>query len=102
LLLENGQVVQFVEDRGVETVTELAQISPRQVQAFEQRLQQHSFNHLNGLSYPAPNTADARTVTLTARGGTTQYADAAIDQLPSALQRVIQDWEQLVSADPGE
>jgi hypothetical protein len=102
LLLEDGQVVQFVEDRGVEAVTELTQISPRQVQAFEQRLQQHSFNHLNGLSYPAPNTADARTITLTARGGTTQYADAAIDQLPSALQRVIQDWEQLVSADLSE
>jgi hypothetical protein len=97
LLLENGQVVQFVEEQGVETVTELARLSPRQVQAFDQQLQQYSFSHFNGLYYGSP-TADTRTITVMGRGGTVRYADTAIDQLPSALQRVIQAWEQLIAA----
>ena len=98
LLLEDGQVVQFADDQGVSTATELNRLSPEQVQAFTELLQQQSFSNLHGLNYSAPaGAADYRTITLTSRGSTTRYADIAQDQLPSALQQVIQAWEQMIS-----
>lgn len=98
LLLEDGQVVQFADDQGVSTATELTQVSPDQVQAFAELLEQQSFSNLHSLSYPAPaGAADYRTITFTSRGSTTRYADIVQDQLPSALQQVIQAWEQMIS-----
>lgn len=100
LLLEDGQVVQFADDQGVSTATELNRLSPEQVQAFVELLQQQSFSNLHSLNYSAPTgAADHRTITLTSQGSTTRYADIVQDQLPSALQQVIQAWEQLISAE---
>lgn len=98
LLLEDGQVVQFVDEQGVSTATELNQLDPEQMQAFVELLHQQLFSNLNGLNYPAPaGAADYRTVTLSSQGGVTRYTDIAQDQLPSALQQVIQAWEQTLS-----
>jgi len=98
LLLEDGQIVQFADDQGVSTATELTQVSSEQVQAFIELLQQQSFSNLHSLNYPAPaGAADYRTITFTSQGSTTRYADINQDQLPSALQQVIQAWNQMVS-----
>lgn len=103
LLLEDGQVVQFVDDQGVANVIELNRLSPQQVQAFERLLQEQRFANLNQLSYPAASgAADYMTVTLTSRGSAIRYADIVEDQLPSALQQVIQAWDQVISDDRGD
>lgn len=98
LLLEDGQVVQFADDQGVSTATELNQLDPEQVQAFVEVVQQQLFSNLHGLNYAAPTgAADYRTITLISQRGVTRYADIVQDQLPSALQQVIQAWEQTIS-----
>ncbi|NJO40187.1 MAG: hypothetical protein HC769_30030 [Cyanobacteria bacterium CRU_2_1] len=93
LLLEDGQVVQLVD---AAPPVELNRLSPQEVEAFKQLLQEQQFGSLNGLSYPAPSgAADYLTLTLVGRGGMVQAADIVQDQLPPSLQQVIQAWEEI-------
>lgn len=100
VLLADGQVVQFTDDRGVSTSMELNRISVAEVAEFQERLRDQRFGNLNGLDYPAiGNSADSFTITLTGQGSTTRYADIVYDQLPSALQEIIQAWNTITTGE---
>lgn len=99
VLLADGQVVQFADDRGVSTSMELNRISVAEVEEFQELLRDQRFSNLNGLHYSAIGTADAFTITLTGQGSTTRYDDIVYDQLPSALQEIIQAWNTITTGD---
>jgi hypothetical protein len=71
-------------------------LSPQQVRQFQQVLQEQKFPNLDGLRYITDAAfADYPTTTLQAMGSTVEYIDLEQDNLPQALQAVIQAWEQL-------
>jgi hypothetical protein len=76
--------------------SQFRQISPQQVEAFRQLLQQQQFSHFDGLNYSASD-ADSITVTLMAQEGTTQYNSAIEGQLPAGLGEIVRSWDELVS-----
>jgi hypothetical protein len=95
-LLSDGRVVQLINDRGNFTQIEVNRVSQRQVNEFEQLLEELRFGSLNQIDYSgSAAAADYFTVTLTGRGSTTRYADITQDQLPSALQEVIRAWDRI-------
>ncbi len=78
------------------SVTEIRQISPQQIQQFQQLLESQKFSCFNQLSYQVPEgAADLITITLTSPGGTTKYVEIVQGSLPKALQEVIQGWNQI-------
>jgi hypothetical protein len=94
-LYEDGRVIQ---QRPGSNQTRSYTVSRQQVQQFRQLLEQQRFEQFNRLSYPAPRgAADYFTVTLISRSSTAQYADMVQDQVPSALQQVIQTWNAIAS-----
>jgi hypothetical protein len=100
VLLDDGRVIRVWRNAPGRPPQLLRRIPPPQVQQFEQALQGLRFANLDGLSYAAPpGSADYLTVTMTTRDGTTQYADGRQDQLPTAMQRMIQSWNAIVGAD---
>jgi hypothetical protein len=76
--------------------SQFRQISPQQVQDFQQLLQQQQFKTFDGLNYSASD-AESVTVTLISKDGTTQYKSVIEDQLPAGLLEIIRSWDQLVS-----
>ncbi|NEQ16495.1 MAG: hypothetical protein F6K44_23010, partial [Moorea sp. SIO3E2] len=102
-LLNNGQVIQqYIRINGNSTPTEIARISRQDVKGFKKFLNKDvDFSQFDQLSYPAPiGAADYISVTLSSNAGTTRYADIGSNQLPEALQQVIQNWETIVSSLP--
>jgi hypothetical protein len=76
--------------------SQFRQISPQQVEAFQQLLQQQQFNNFDGLNYSASD-ADSITVTLMGQNGVTQYNSAIEEQLPAGLVEIVRSWDELVS-----
>ena len=71
-------------------------ISPEEARQFQQLLQDQRFPNLNGLRYITDAAfADYPTTTLQAMGSTVQYIDLEQDNLPPALQTILQAWEEL-------
>jgi len=74
----------------------LKQLSPQQVQQFQQLLEQQRFPNLDGMQYlTSAVLADYPKTTLQAMGSTVDYVDLEEDSLPQSLQSVIQAWNQL-------
>jgi len=74
----------------------IAQLSRQQVRQFQQVLQQQRFACFDRQNYPAPRgAADYITVTLISGTAVVRYADLVEDQLPEALQAVIETWDEL-------
>jgi hypothetical protein len=71
-------------------------LSPEQVEQFQQVLQNQRFPNLDGLRYITDIAfADYPTTTLSAMGSRVEYIDLEENNLPDALQVVIQTWNQL-------
>jgi hypothetical protein len=88
------QVSQPTSPRPSDPVVE-RRLSPEQVQQFQQLLEEQRFPNLNGLRYITDAAfADYPTITFYAMGGQVEYIDLAYDDLPEALQEVIQAWNQ--------
>jgi hypothetical protein len=88
------QVSQPISPRPSGLVVE-RRLSPEQVQQFQQLLEEQRFPNLNGLRYITDAAfADYPTITFYAMGGQVEYIDLAYDDLPEALQEVIQAWNQ--------
>jgi hypothetical protein len=92
-LLRDGRVVQIINDRNSFTQIEINRVSQRQISEFEQLLEDVRFGSLNQIDYAGTQRTNGFTVTLTGRSSTTRYADITQDQLPSALQEVLQAWD---------
>lgn len=79
--------------------TQTRRVSPQQVREFEQTLQQQRFGQYNRLGFPPPSgSADIISVTLSARQGTTRYADYEVEKLPSSLRTVVSAWQKLLDS----
>ncbi|MBE9178013.1 hypothetical protein IQ268_05365 [Oculatella sp. LEGE 06141] len=71
-------------------------LSAQEVQQFQQLLQDQRFPNLDGLRYITDAAlADYPTTSLYAMGSTVQYIDLEADNLPPALQAVLQAWGAL-------
>lgn len=98
-LLEDGRVIKVqLNGAGSGAQPQTYRISRQQVRQFQQLLDRQNLSQFNRLSYPAPSgAADYITVTLSSATATTRYADMVESQLPSALQEVIQSWNQIAN-----
>lgn len=97
-LLANGRLVRAqLNVSGTTSRSQtIARLSRQQVRQFQQVLQQQQFACFDRQNYPAPRgAADYITVTLISDTGVVRYADIVEDQLPDALQEVIEAWEDL-------
>jgi hypothetical protein len=71
-------------------------LSQQQVQQFQQLLTNQKFRNLDGLRYlTSAAFADYPTITIQAMGSNVEYIDLEVDNMPQALQTVIQAWQQL-------
>jgi hypothetical protein len=92
ILLADGQILQLENS----TVVSQKQVTPAQLAAFQQTLEDQRFPNLNRLRYLTEAAfADHPTVRLSARHYQAEYIDLAIDDAPTALQTVVQAWEAL-------
>lgn len=97
-LMNDGQVIRVaVTPNNAEAQPIVVrQLSPQEIQQFQQLLERQKFSSFNQLSYPAANgAADYITITLANSDTTTKYADIVQSNLPSALQEVIQAWNRI-------
>ncbi len=99
VLINDGRVMQMsrqFSSAGVPAPTQINQISRREVQQFQQLLEQQRFSQFDLVGFPAPRgAADFFTVTLTGESGTTRYTDIAQEQLPESLRSVINAWNKI-------
>lgn len=97
-LLNDGRLMRVRIGDANDSERSVRQISPAQLQRFQQLLKRQSLSRFNGLSYPAPRgAADFITVTITSSFGTTRYADMVQNNLPQPLRQVVQTWNQLTA-----
>lgn len=99
-LLKNGQVLRTnLGGNAATTPKVIRQLSPQQVEAFTQTLQQQEFGDFLGFSYLPTTGADYYTIALILPGSKQgmQYADGTEAQTPIKLQRVIQAWNRIAS-----
>lgn len=101
VLMNDGRVMQMsrqFSSAGVPAPTQINQISRREVQQFQQLLEQQGFSQFDLVGFPAPKgAADFFTVTLTGESGTTRYTDIAQEQLPESLRSVINAWNKIAT-----
>lgn len=99
-LFNDGRMIrQQVSSNGATSAEQKYQISRRELQQFQQILNQAQLAKFNQLSYPASQgAADYITVTISSKQGTTRYVDMVQDRLPEPLQEVIQGWNQIIRA----
>jgi hypothetical protein len=97
ILREDGKVWRSLLKPGATlSQSQSHQISPQQVETFQQVLKQQQFSDFNGLNY-AGRDAESVTVTLIGKDGMTQYESRVEAELPPALLGIVQAWDQLVS-----
>lgn len=93
ILQDDGLVVQT---NGSTAPPKTCQISPQQLEHFQQLINSSEFTRLNGLDYAAPvGAADFFTITFTSPTVTIRYSDAVLEGLPLSLGTVIQAWGQI-------
>lgn len=97
LLLKDGRILQRTEPQTPLTEGQrMAQISPEAVKRFADLLKQQQFHQFDGLCYPTTDESASTSKTFfRSRKTTVCYANPSTVQLPSALQTVIQAWNQL-------
>ncbi|MCU0569210.1 MAG: hypothetical protein MUF49_21880 [Oculatellaceae cyanobacterium Prado106] len=73
------------------------QLTPEQVQQFQQVLQTQRIPNLNGLRYITSEAlADYPTLTLQGMGSTVEYIDLAEERLPRSLKTIVDAWNGLL------
>ncbi|PSR14332.1 hypothetical protein C8255_24275 [filamentous cyanobacterium CCP3] len=93
-LLMDGQLLQTEGS----TLVAQSQVTPEQLEAFQQMLEDQRFPNLNRMRYITDAAfADYPTVQLSSQYAQTEYIDLAIDDAPTALQAVVQAWNDLVA-----
>ncbi|HEY9881352.1 MAG TPA: hypothetical protein V6D29_23045 [Leptolyngbyaceae cyanobacterium] len=100
-LFPDGRLVRYRISGDAKSSPEtLGQLSPKAVEAFIQQIRSAQIDRFQGLRYSIPpEAADYITVTLMpGANGRTEYADIAVEQLPTGLQQSIQAWHTLLGA----
>ncbi len=94
MLMTDGRLIQKESGR----VVAEAQLSPEQVAAFQQVLEDQRFPNLNRMRYVTDAAfADYPTVRLSSRYLETEYIDLALEDAPVALQTIVVAWSDLVA-----
>lgn len=102
VLRRDGQVLRTDLQQPASKVPVLVRkLTPQQVQAFAQTVDQNEFGDFLGFNYVSPVGADYFTISLIAPGRQqgTQYMDIAQDQTPAKLQQIIQAWNRIATPD---
>ncbi|PSN11560.1 hypothetical protein C7293_23785 [filamentous cyanobacterium CCT1] len=87
----------LVETEGATVVSE-SQVTPEQLAAFQQVLEDQRFPNLDQVRYITDAAfADYPTVQLSTGYSRTEYIDLALDNTPTALQAVVEAWDNLVA-----
>ncbi|MGE5656163.1 MAG: hypothetical protein ACM37W_06060 [Actinomycetota bacterium] len=98
VLMEDGRLMRVLmgPENANDSGRQVFQVSPQEVQEFQDLLGRLKLARFNQFSFPAPRgAADFITVTLTSAAGTIRYADVVSDRLPQPLQEAIQAWGNL-------
>ncbi|MBD2463149.1 hypothetical protein H6G89_19110 [Oscillatoria sp. FACHB-1407] len=99
ILTSNGTLYRRVTEMrtsGEPETTVIKRLSQRQLQQFQQVLEQQKFPNLNGMRYlTSAALADYPTTVVQGMGSTVAYIDLEQDNLPQSLQRVIEAWSRL-------
>ncbi|MDZ8054805.1 MAG: hypothetical protein RMX68_008700 [Aulosira sp. ZfuVER01] len=99
VLLNDGSLIRVRIGDANDSQRRVWQVSPQQVQQFQQLLASTRFAQFKNLNYPAPSgAADYITYTLTSPEGTVKYNNISQAQLPSNLRTVVKAWNQLRSS----
>ena len=94
MLMTDGRLIQRESGR----VIAEARLSPEQVAAFQQVLEDQRFPNLNRMRYVTDAAfADYPTVRLSSRHLETEYIDLALEDAPIALQTIVVAWSDLVA-----
>ncbi|MBE9109388.1 hypothetical protein IQ273_08155 [Nodosilinea sp. LEGE 07298] len=93
-LMIDGRLLQTEGD----TLVAQSQVTPEQLEAFQQVLEDQRFPNLNRMRYITDAAfADYPTVQLSSLSTQSEYIDLAIEDAPTALQSVVQAWDTLVA-----
>jgi hypothetical protein len=93
-LMIDGRLLQTEGD----TLVAQSQVTPEQLEAFQQVLEDQRFPNLNRMRYVTDAAfADYPTVQLSSLSIQSEYIDLAIEDAPTALQAVVQAWDNLVA-----
>ncbi len=99
VLLADGTLYRHVRGLNIQQPSDPIierRLSSQEVQEFQRFLEEQRFPNLRGLRYITDAAfADYPTTTLEAVGSTVEYIDLEEDNLPEALQAVLQRWEGL-------
>lgn len=80
------------------TRTVLKKLSPSEVEAFKDSLDQHRFPNFDNIRYITEAAfADYPTIQLQVGSVTANYIDLEIPNLPADLQSIIADWEEIIN-----
>jgi hypothetical protein len=96
ILLNDRRVLRMqMHDNGTTSNPEpIRRISQQEMRQFERLLD--GLKQFDRLDYPAiPGSADFITVTLSSRSSTVRYSDSVHNQLPQALQQIVEAWTRL-------
>lgn len=94
VLMPDGRLIQ----RESGQVVAEAQLSPEEVAAFQQVLEDQRFPNLHRMRYITDAAfADYPTVRLSSRYMETEYIDLALEDAPTALQTIVEAWGDLVA-----
>jgi hypothetical protein len=96
VLLNDGRVIRMqIHANGATSNPEpIRRISQQEMRQFRQLLD--ALKQFDRLDYPAlPGSADFITVTLSSRSSTVRYSDSVYNQLPQALQQIVETWTRL-------
>jgi hypothetical protein len=98
ILTEDGQITQYQSSPTARfRPVVLKTLTPAQLNAFKQVLQNRRFRNLNGLSYlTSAALADYPTTTYQTPDSTTQLIDLEKQSLPRSLQQVMNSWDALI------
>lgn len=100
LLQRDGRVLRIdLRQQSPKGPTLIRQLTPRQVRAFVQTLQQNEIEDFMGFNYSPVAGADYFTIAFVAPGSKqgVQYADIVQDQTPPKLQQIIQAWNRITN-----
>jgi hypothetical protein len=102
VLTQDGKITRYQSSPTAKFAPVLIKtLSPEQLNAFKNGLEDQRFSNLKGLSYlTAAALADYPTTTYQSPNVTTQFIDLEKKNLPRSLQQVIVNWETLIQPSP--
>jgi hypothetical protein len=96
-LTTDGKITKLITSPTIKAApVTIRTLTPQQVTAFRQFLQQRQFPNLNGLRYESTIVADFPTTTLESPEAIVDYVDPDLKKLPPSLRATINRWNRFI------